>query len=97
MTRFLFVFGYESPVERTTNSREGTDFESSCAVWVRADSEGEALRKGRDYAERFVRQQFEHAGVGVFPGWVEGDFAHWIEHKPLDRFSGIALEAFDEI
>lgn len=97
MTRFLFVFGYESPVERATNSREGTDFESSSAVWVRADSEDEALQKGRDYAERFVRQQFQHAGVGDCPGWAEGGFAHWIEQKPLDRFSGIALETLDEI
>ena len=97
MTRFLFVFGYESPAERAANEREGTDFEPSRAIWVRADSEGEALRKGRDYAERFVRQQFQQAGVGDFAGWAEGDFAHWIEDKPLERFSGMALEMLDEI
>lgn len=97
MTRFLFVFGYESPVERTTNSRAGTDFESSSAVWVRADSEDEALQKGRDYAERFVRQQFQHAEVGDFLGWTERNFAHWIESKPLDRFSGTAWKTLDEI
>lgn len=97
MPRFLFVFGYESPAERASNSREGTDFESSSAVWVRSDSEADALQKGRDYAEKFVRQQFQQAGVGDFPGWTETDFAHWIEHEPLDRFSGIALETLDEI
>ena len=97
MARFLFVFGYESPVECATNSREGTAFESSNAVWVLADSEDEALQKGRDYAERFVRQQFQQTGAVGFRGWTEGDFAHWIEHKPLDRLSGIALETLDEI
>ena len=97
MTRYLFVFGYEAPVERATNGRDGTDFESSNAVWVRADSEDEALQKGRDYAQRFVRQQFQHAGIEDFPGWLDGDFAHWIERKPLDRFSGMALETLDEI
>jgi hypothetical protein len=97
MKRFLFVFGYESPVERMANGREGTDLESSSALWVRADSEDEALQKGRDYAQKFVGQQFEQAGVVDFPGWAEGSFAHWIEHKPLNRFSGIALDTLDEI
>jgi hypothetical protein len=99
MTRFLFVFGYESPAEYTTNAKEGTDFESSNAVWVRAASEDYALQKGRDYAARFVGQQFEQAGVVDFPGWIEGGFAHWthwIARKPLE-FSGVALETLDEI
>lgn len=95
--RFLFVFGYESPAERAANDRVGTDFESSNAVWVQADSEEEAIQKGCDYAARFVRQQFEQAGVADFPGWVEGGFAHWIEHEPLDAFSGTDLETLDEI
>jgi hypothetical protein len=97
MKRFLFAFGYESPVERTTNSKEGTDFESSCAVWVQAESEAEALQKGREYAEGFVVRQFQQAGVTDFPGWVRGEFANWIEQEPLDRFSGMALEMLDEI
>ena len=97
MTRFLFVFGYESPSERVINNREGTDFESSKAVWVNADSEEAALQKGRDYAEGFVRQQFQQENMSVYPSWAEENFAHWIEHKPLDKFSGIALETFDVI
>lgn len=97
MTQFLFVFGYESPAERATNDRDGTDFESSHAVWVRADSEDEALQKGREYAERFVGQLFRHAGVDDVADWTQGDFARWIEHNPLESFSGLALETFDEI
>jgi hypothetical protein len=97
MTRFLFVFGYDSPSERSVNAKEGTDFESSSAVWVRADSENEALQKGRDYAARFVRQQFEQAGIPDIPDWNEGRFAYWIARQPLDGFSGIALDTFAEI
>lgn len=97
MTRFLFIFGYESPAERVTNDRDETDFESSHAVWVRADSEEAALRKGCEYAERFAGQQFQHSGVEDSASWTQGGFAHWIEPKPLERFSGIALEMLDEI
>jgi hypothetical protein len=29
MPAFVFRFGYESPIERVVNARDGTDFESS--------------------------------------------------------------------
>ena len=95
MKRFLFVFGYESPADARVN-QSGDDAESSSAVWVEADSEKEALEKGRAYAEKFVaiRHAAESAAV---PSWRAGKFAHWISHRPLEEFSGQALDLLDQI
>jgi hypothetical protein len=100
MKRFLFVFGYQSPVECATNVTQGTDFESSNAIWVWADSEEDALQKGRDYANQFVRrlyQEDQQAGKTDLPNWVEDGFAHWISRNPIKEFSGVALDTLDEI
>ena len=97
MNRFVFMFGYESPIEHETNIRSGTDFESSEAVWVRAISEREAMQRGRVYATAFVAQQFAQAGVTDFVGWAEGNFSHWVEREPENRFSASELEAMNEI
>jgi hypothetical protein len=96
MTRFLFIFGYEPPEEHRANER-GSDFESSNAVWVRASSEEEALSRGRTYANEFVAKLYREEKMPVVPAWTEQDFAHWISKKPLEEFSGLALETFDEI
>lgn len=74
----LFVFGYESPTERQSNSEHGTDFESSSEVWITSASEQEAVEWGRAIAERFVTWLFEREEK--FPySWIDGQFAHWIE------------------
>ena len=44
MPELLFVFGYESPEEWRTNRDQGTDFESSSAIWITASDEESALR-----------------------------------------------------
>ena len=74
MPAFVFQFGYESPVEREVNDRDGTDFESSRWVVINAPDEAAALAWGCEVAERFVRQT---CGVS----WRAGNFAHWV--KPL--------------
>jgi hypothetical protein len=96
MKRFLFVFGYESPDDARAN-QSGDDAESSSAVWVEAPSEGEALEKGRVFAEEFVRSRYAKAKAPVIPSWRAGNFAHWISHRPLEEFSGQALELFERI
>lgn len=62
MKRFLYLFGYESPVEWQQNSEHGSDFESSDAFWVVADNETEALAWGSEVAEMMVRELFIHCG-----------------------------------
>jgi hypothetical protein len=97
VVKYLFVFGYESPTEWETNAAQGTDFESSNAVWVVASSKEKALAAGRRFAEDWVGRLFRSAGVSAYEGWTAGNFAHWIEDHPLERFSGIALETLEEI
>jgi hypothetical protein len=96
MKRFLFVFGYESPEDARANAG-GDDAESSNAVWVEASSEEEAMEKGRAYAETFVAIRHAKAGATKIPSWRAGNFAHWIARRPLDEFSGQALDLFERI
>lgn len=74
---FLFMFGFESPTEHLWNERNGTDDESSWAVWISAASSDAALAWGQQIAEEFVRQLFEQAGVAP-RSWTTDGFAHWI-------------------
>jgi hypothetical protein len=97
LARFLFVFGYESPTEWKTNADQGTDFESSNAVWVVASSKEQALAVGRRFAENWVGKLFQSADIASYEGWTAGEFANWIEDHPLERFSGLALKTFEEI
>jgi hypothetical protein len=96
MDRFLFVFGYESPSDARENLRGG-DAESSNAVWVQADHEDVAIEKGRRYAEEFVAKLYREEKAHSLPSWTDGNFARWISKRPLDEFSALALESFDEI
>ncbi len=96
MNRFLFIFGYESPVERLSNKRHGTDFESSEAVWIAATSESEAMSKGRAYAKGFVAGAYREAKSSNKVSWDEG-FAHWISKKPEEEFPESDLTSLNEI
>ena len=96
MPSYLFIFGYESPVEAQTNDSEGTDFESSHAVWIDAPDESTAIMAGRRSAEHYAIHLFEKEGAPGY-SWTEANFAHWIEHQPLQRYSGLALETFERI
>lgn len=80
---FLFVFGFEGPKERLANERDGTDFESSYALWIAAKSADDALLWGRQVAGELVRRLFERAGVlGV--SWADEDFASSISNDPVE-------------
>ena len=90
------MFGYESPNDARSNLGAG-DAESSNAVWIRAHDEKEALAKGHGFAEAFVARLYSDDGAQSSPSWRAGDFAHWIAKRPLEEFSGLALDTFDEI
>ncbi len=97
MADFLFVFGYESPEEWKTNQEQGTDYESSEAVWISAEDEAAALTVGRSHAERWVKDLFRKHEVEAYPGWLVSGYAYWIEHEPQMRFSTIDLDTLDRI
>jgi hypothetical protein len=96
MTRFLFIFGFESPEEHVANQL-GSDFESSHAVWVRASSAEEAMLIGRSYADEFVAKLYRGEQMPTMPSWTDQNFAHWISSSPLQEYSESVLESFDEI
>ena len=54
------------------------------------------MTAGRIYAEQFVIRLFKEHGIAGY-SWTDADFAHWIEHQPLKRYSGLALETFEQI
>jgi hypothetical protein len=88
MKRFMYRFGYESPVEWQQNREYGSDFESSSAFWVEADSADDALAWGREVSEALVRELFMRSGwVSEIPSWKASAFAHWIEEPPSDDFT----------
>lgn len=96
MPEFLYIFGYEGPSEIVVNSETRSDFESSDGIWIVAESAEEALKTGQAYATNFVNQLFADEGVEN-AGWSPEDYANWIEREPLQRFSGLALEALPRI
>jgi hypothetical protein len=75
--RYLYVFGYEDPFDRRSNSEHGTDFESSSLVWIIADNEEQALNWGYEISEWFVKLLHEDINIS----WKKDGFAAWIEYR----------------
>lgn len=75
--KHLFCFGYESPAEFRLNSAEGSDLESSAAVWI-VGAENAALEWGQAIAQQYVKWLFECAGAGAY-SWEDACFANWVE------------------
>jgi hypothetical protein len=97
MPRFLFVYGYESPSEFIANERDGTDFESSGAVWITAGNESAATACGRLFAESTVASLFAAFPELPFPGWAAANYACWIEQNPQVRYAASELDAIPEM
>ena len=93
MNRYLFIFGFETPEQFQYNSEAGTDDEDSIAFFLDAPDESAAADRGRLIAHEFVRRMF--TAVGMDSPWSPKTYSNWIEHRPLDRFSGMALETLD--
>jgi len=90
MNRYLFVFGYETPDQYQYNTESGTDDEDSIAFFLDAHDESSALARGRELAAGFARHIYGAAGMDS--PWTPENYANWIEHNPLQRFSGLVLE-----
>lgn len=99
MRRFLYRFGYESPVEWRQNQRHGSDFESSSAFWVIADTAEDALAWGQEVSEKMVHEFFVRSGWSEadIPSWKEAGYAHWIEDAPGPEFTADFLNSLIEV
>ena len=86
--KYLYVFGYEDPDERRSNTEAGTDFESSAAVFIVAESAERALEWGREISERFIRLLYNDDSIS----WKDEGFAAWIEHDPEQFLRGSSYD-----
>jgi hypothetical protein len=87
LREYLFVFGYRTPEQLARSLECGSDDEDSRAVYILAPSESAALEWGRTLAEKFVQWLYGDQKVS----WTAGNYAHWVEANPTQRFSSDAL------
>lgn len=78
MKQYLYIFGFNTPLQVRHNTLLRDDEDSECVV-ITAGSEEEALEWGREISERFVRELFEDSSVS----WKVNEFAHWVEDDPV--------------
>ncbi len=81
MKEYLYVFGYETPVQRKNNAQHGWDDEDSHALYILASNEQRALKWGHQIAERFIEALYDDPNAS----WSRGEHAAWIETE--DRFT----------
>lgn len=86
---FLYIFGYEDPIDRKVNSEVNTDYESSEVIRILAEDEQEALAWGREISEKFIQYLFKDSQIS----WKNDGFASWIENNP-DEYLCKQLESF---
>lgn len=78
MNDFLYMFGFETPDERESNDKHGTDFETCRWFRIFAQSEDEALGWGHKLAAWFLGEVYGPE----FGDWTPDQFAAWIEASP---------------
>jgi hypothetical protein len=84
MKEFLYIFGYEDPLDQKVNNGFGTDFETSRMIRISADSEAEAKQWGDEIAEEFVKFLFgREAMKGA--SWKTDRYSAWIENNPDEK------------
>ena len=86
---YLYVFGYEDPIDRQSNSDVHTDFETSEVIRILAEDEQQALEWGREISERFIQYLFKDNQIS----WKNDRFASWIENNP-DEYLCKQLDSF---
>jgi hypothetical protein len=93
MEKFVYRFGYCTPMQWEANEAHGWDDESSGAFVVYADTRDAALRWGHEVAGAFVAWLFEVGGQLQPRSWAESHFAAWIEEIPTPAFSEEGIQA----
>jgi hypothetical protein len=87
VSRYLYIFGFETPEQARLNRANGWDDEDSRAIFIEAASVEEALSWGRAISEEFLKELHRDRSVS----WAMHDYAHWIEDDPAARFGPGAL------
>ncbi len=100
MNKYLYIFGYETPLQKRDNALHGWDDEDSAAVFIVASSKQQALEWGHTIAKRFVGALFDR-GFLTDPdqdtNWDENAFATWIDNDDAKNYSGEQLRAIPTV
>ena len=91
MEKHLYVFGYETPTQRTNNEQHGWDDEDSQACYILASNEQRALEWGHHIAERFFQALYDDPDAS----WRRGEYSAWIEKQ--DRFTRDQLQMIPHV
>ena len=75
MSRYFYVFGYNTPDQSRRNDQFGWDDEDSAAVIIEAESEDSAREWGQQIAEEYVKRLFGDQNVS----WRKQGFADRVE------------------
>lgn len=94
MAQHLFIFGFESPHEFRINSTQNTDFESSRAILIRADTEEAALAWGRTIAEQYVNWLFSRDQTKGY-SWDAAVYSHWLEPDRLEKARSLGVPSIE--
>lgn len=76
--KYCFVFGYETPLAASANSKTGSDFETIGSVWINAASTQDAAKIGEEFVNWYVSNLFDDPSKR----WTDEDFAAWVETNP---------------
>lgn len=87
--RYLYIFGYETPMQRENNAAHGWDDEDSAAIFIVAETEQQALEWGHAISKKFV----DDLSSGQSAIWDENRFAAWVDHDYAKNFSARQLRA----
>jgi len=100
MNKYLYIFGYETPLQKTNNAVYGWDDEDSAAVFILASSEQQALAWGHMVARKFVGVLFNRGfptGPDQITNWDENAFAAWIDNDYAKNYSSEQLRAIPTV
>ncbi len=96
MPVYLFLFGFESPHERGVNAAYGTDDESSCAFFIEADDEPQAVRFGERVAQAYVDWLFTRSNAGP-SNWLAGGFYRGLVPDPAAEYDADTLASLPRL
>jgi len=83
MNEYLYIFGFEGPLQRLQNERHGLDHEDSYTFFIEAEAAEQALDWGSEVAEALFRYLYRESGWdGPLPSWKEDGYGYWIEDDP---------------
>lgn len=95
MKKFLFSFGFETPDEERVNNETGSDYESSCSLYIVAENEKQAISWGKEVSENLLH--FLYAKKNREYSWEKHNFSFGIEKEPEKNHPPLYLKALKVI